>query len=65
MSSTGPRTATLSFKDSGFVLSELLGIPGVDDKVAGLSGLNLVEQGGGLATCFGTSRNTGASGASI
>jgi 2-hydroxy-3-keto-5-methylthiopentenyl-1-phosphate phosphatase len=40
---------TLSFKDSGIVLSELLGIPGFAEKVAGLSQLNLVQQGGELA----------------
>ncbi len=40
---------TLSFNNSGIVLSELLGIPGFEEKVAGLSRLNLVQQGGELA----------------
>jgi HAD superfamily phosphoserine phosphatase-like hydrolase len=40
---------TLSFNDSGIVLSELLGTSGFIEKVAGLSRLNLVQQGGELA----------------
>jgi hypothetical protein len=40
---------TLSFNDTGIVLSELLGISGFREKVAGLSRLNLVQQGGELA----------------
>lgn len=40
---------TLSFNDSGFVLSELLGVKGFEDKVAGLARSNLVQQGGELA----------------
>src|ERR1022692_1921485 len=40
---------TLSFKDSGLVLSELLGISAFEDRVAGLAGSNLVQQGGELA----------------
>jgi NAD(P)H-flavin reductase len=40
---------TLSFKDSGLVLSELLGISGFHDRVAGLASSNLVQQGGELA----------------
>jgi phosphoserine phosphatase len=40
---------TLSFNDSGVVLSELLGIPGFREKVAGLSCMNLVQQGGELS----------------
>src|SRR5271169_3522591 len=40
---------TLSFKDSGLVLSELLGISGFEDRVAGLAQSNLVQQGGELA----------------
>jgi 2-hydroxy-3-keto-5-methylthiopentenyl-1-phosphate phosphatase len=40
---------TLSFNDSGIVLSELLGTEGFGDKVAGLSSMNLVQQGGELA----------------
>lgn len=39
---------TLSFNDSGIVLSELLGISGFQERVAGLSHLNLVQQGGEL-----------------
>src|SRR5271156_1730775 len=40
---------TLSFKDSGLVLSELLGISGVEERIVGLSRSNLVQQGGELA----------------
>jgi 2-hydroxy-3-keto-5-methylthiopentenyl-1-phosphate phosphatase len=40
---------TLSFNDSGIVLSELLGASGFQEKVAGLSRINLVQQGGELA----------------
>jgi len=40
---------TLSFNDSGMVLSELLGISGYQEKAAGLARLNLVQQGGELA----------------
>ena len=40
---------TLSFNDSGIVLSELLGISNFGEKVAGLSNINLVQQGGELA----------------
>ena len=40
---------TLSFNDSGLVLSELLGISGFEDRVAGLARTNLVQQGGELA----------------
>src|ERR1700738_5176929 len=40
---------TLSFNDSGLVLSELLGISGFEDRVAGLARSNLGQQGGELA----------------
>jgi len=40
---------TLSFNDSGRVLSEIMGIVGFDDKVAGLAKANLVQQGAELA----------------
>ena len=40
---------TLSFKDSGLVLSELLGVSGFEERVAGLARCNLVQQGGELA----------------
>ncbi len=40
---------TLSFNDSGHVLSELLGVGGFEDKVAGLARSHLVQQGGELA----------------
>ncbi|HUF27333.1 MAG TPA: haloacid dehalogenase-like hydrolase [Gemmatimonadaceae bacterium] len=39
---------TLSFNDSGRLLSERLGIAGFDAKVAGLSRLNLVQEGAEL-----------------
>jgi len=40
---------TLSFNDSGIVLSELLGITGFEERIRGLSCINLVQQGGELA----------------
>jgi 2-hydroxy-3-keto-5-methylthiopentenyl-1-phosphate phosphatase len=40
---------TLSFHDSGIALSELLGRPGFEDKVAGLAKIHLVQQGGELS----------------
>jgi len=40
---------TLSFHDSGIILSELLGITGFEQKIAGLSNIHLVQQGGELA----------------
>ena len=39
---------TLSFNDSGLVLSELLGVSTFQERVAGLSNINLVQQGGEL-----------------
>src|SRR5437763_10871204 len=40
---------TLSFNDSGIVLSELLGTSGFKEKVDGLSRINMIQQGGELA----------------
>jgi phosphoserine phosphatase len=40
---------TLSFKDSGLALSELLGIADFEERVVGLAHTNLVQQGGELA----------------
>jgi len=42
---------TLSFNDSGYVLAELIGIPGqeFERKIQGMAKLNLVQQGGELA----------------
>ena len=40
---------TLSFNDSGAILSELLGTSHFEEKVKGLSRINLVQQGGELA----------------
>jgi HAD superfamily phosphoserine phosphatase-like hydrolase len=40
---------TLSFNDSGIVLSELLGTSGFEEKVAGLARINIVQQGGELS----------------
>jgi HAD superfamily phosphoserine phosphatase-like hydrolase len=40
---------TLSFNDSGLVLSEQLGAAGFQEKVAGLARINLVQQGAELA----------------
>jgi phosphoglycolate phosphatase-like HAD superfamily hydrolase len=39
----------LSFNDSGLVLSKLLGLDGFDERVAGLSQIHLVQQGGELS----------------
>src|SRR5215813_7835680 len=40
---------TLSFNDSGFILSELLHVSDFQDRVAGLEKIHLVQQGGELA----------------
>jgi 2-hydroxy-3-keto-5-methylthiopentenyl-1-phosphate phosphatase len=40
---------TLSFKDSGVILSELIGHSGFEEKVAGMARIHLVQQGGELA----------------
>ena len=40
---------TLSFHDSGDVLAEMLGVPEFRERVAGLSNIHLVQQGGELA----------------
>lgn len=40
---------TLSFNDSGFVLSEIMGITGFEEKVAGLARTQLVQQGAELS----------------
>jgi 2-hydroxy-3-keto-5-methylthiopentenyl-1-phosphate phosphatase len=40
---------TLSFNDSGIVLSEILGASNFEQKVAGLSQIHLVQEGGELA----------------
>src|SRR6195256_3464802 len=40
---------TLSFNDSGIVLSELIGVRGFADRIRGLSRIHLVQQGGELA----------------
>jgi HAD superfamily phosphoserine phosphatase-like hydrolase len=40
---------TLSFNDSGLVLSKLLGVDEFEQRVAGLSQIHLVQQGGELA----------------
>lgn len=40
---------TLSFNDSGIVLSELIGVAGFGERINGLSKIHLVQQGGELA----------------
>ncbi|HEY7682485.1 MAG TPA: HAD-IB family phosphatase [Gemmatimonadales bacterium] len=40
---------TLSFNDSGLILSELLGISGFAERIAGLASIHLVQQGAELA----------------
>ena len=57
--STDPRTKeylllsdfdqTLSFNDSGIVLSELIGVSGYPERIQGLSNIHLVQQGGELS----------------
>ena len=44
---------TLSFNDSGYVLSELIGIPAseYERKIAGMTKLNLVQQGASSPIC--------------
>ena len=39
---------TLSFNDSGIVLSEMLGIVGFEERVVGLAKIHLIQQGGEL-----------------
>jgi hypothetical protein len=56
---------TLSFNDSGIVLRELLGADGFQEKVAGLSGIHLVQQGAELAYLLRTTRSYAPPGASI
>lgn len=40
---------TLSFNDSGIVLSELIGVSGYPERIQGLSQIHLVQQGGELS----------------
>lgn len=40
---------TLSFNDSGIVLSEMMGISGFQERIVGLADIHLVQQGGELA----------------
>src|SRR3954470_11905834 len=40
---------TLSFHDSGNVLSDILGVDNFQERVAGLSAIHLVQQGGELS----------------
>src|ERR1700730_13967291 len=40
---------TLSFNDSGIILSELIGVSGFQDRIDGLSKIHMVQQGGELA----------------
>lgn len=40
---------TLSFNDSGIILSELLGVSGFRERIAGLADIHMVQQGGELA----------------
>ena len=40
---------TLSFNDSGLVLSKMIGVAGFEERVKGLSDIHLVQQGGELA----------------
>lgn len=40
---------TLSFNDSGIVLSEMLGIPNFQERIEGLSRIHMIQQGGELS----------------
>ncbi len=40
---------TLSFNDSGFILSELIGVSSFEERVRGMARINLAQQGGELA----------------
>lgn len=40
---------TLSFNDSGIALSEMIGVTGFEERIAGLANIHLVQQGGELA----------------
>jgi len=40
---------TLSFNDSGLILSEMLGVSSFEERVAGMAKINLAQQGGELA----------------
>ncbi len=40
---------TLSFNDSGLVLSQVIGLPDFDERIRGLSNIHMVQQGGELA----------------
>ena len=56
---------TLSFNDSGLVLSEIMGVADFEEKVAGLAKSNLVQQGPSWPICCGTTRRSVACAASI
>ena len=53
---------TLSFNDSGIVLSELLGVPGFLDRIQGLSEFILCNRAANWPICYCTIRSTAASG---
>lgn len=48
---------TLSFNDSGFVLSDLLGVERFNERIAGLSDIHLVQQGGNSPIYCSTTPN--------
>jgi hypothetical protein len=54
---------TLSFNDSGHVLSEMLGIAGFDEKVAGSPGSTWCRRAPSWPTCCATTPSTAACGA--
>jgi len=56
---------TLSFNDSGLVLSELIGAHHFEEKVAGLARSNLVHQAASLPTSSDMTPTFGASVANI
>ena len=56
---------TLSFNDSGLVLSELIGVSNFREKVAGLSEITSCSRGRSSHTSFAAIPSSGASAASI
>ena len=52
---------TLSFNDSGIVLSELLGVPDFQERIRGLSDIHMVSRAGNWLTCSCTTPITAAS----
>ena len=56
---------TLSFNDSGLVLSKMLDVSEFGQRAAGLARRNLAQQGGELAYLIGMTRSFAGCGASL